>query len=926
MESCLADELVYDFVCGQVDDAERSRVDEHLHDCQDCRALVAGLSQDGESGDSLGPLQALRRGSKVGKYVLLDVLGQGAMGIVYQGYDSSLHREAAIKFLHVELAEKDSLAQGRLLREAQAMARLSHGNVVTIYEAGKVGDSVYLAMELVSGETLGKWVTRPERSLSEIRDAFGQAALGLRAAHDADLVHRDFKPDNVLVSASGRVRVTDFGLARGGRSLEMEEGIGSTEQELDAVAEVLTQTGALLGTPIYMAPEQLQGEVATPLSDQFAFCVAYYEAIYGQRPFQGQTISQLLRAAQEESPPANSSRFSVPKELHAILLRGLSPVPDDRFSSMSDLLSAMDALDASEQRPTKRGWIAAAILISAALVFVGVVVSREQPSIAQPLCLGAEERVRDSRTDALSSRMRQALSGLKGERVAVASLVDTEFSKWGQRWAEQHRQVCEATRVSGEQSESLMDLRMQCLDRQLLTYSSLSQELASLEVGAEFDTDRVIAGLPDIERCSDAQSLMGIAPPSVDQKIDVDTIESKLGQAQALAATGQYDASRRMANELYLQAAQVQYLPLSAKVALVLAGTERAMGEFNTARKRIDESIGAAIALGSERETSVAWIEAVSILGESGAYEEALRYGGYAKASLRRLSRSSHLKSRLTNNLGVIHTYLGQWQEAREELVHALRLRRHLFGEKDTRVARVLTNLGNLERDSGNYALALTHHQDALVIDSAVLGPSHPTIGRHLHNQAGVRKLMGHIQESSALYKKALAIKVEALGELHHYVALTRNSLGLLHLEAGESEQAIVYYKAALLSFGQDASHPDEALSRFGLGKAYLHIGENLLAVQNLKVALRMFELRYSDKEERIVRTLLALSLALAKTGEFKVAGALVERAQVSGALLFGKEIGETERELGLLRAPKKRVIRDEKPESGMYGPGRAWN
>jgi tRNA A-37 threonylcarbamoyl transferase component Bud32 len=272
----------------------------------------------------------------IGHFAVLRRLGEGGMGVVYAAYDERLARRVAIKLLH----GSDHL---RMQREAQALARLSHPNVVQIYEIGHSRGRVFVAMEHVEGPTLGEWVSSGPRDLAAILTAFLQAGEGLLAAHACGLVHRDFKPHNVIVGDDGRARVLDFGLARAGDSLPDRADEHAVADLTVALLSPLTQAGALVGTPAYMSPEQHAALPVDARSDQFSFCAALYEALYGVRPFTGASLPELLantRAGRLQPAPARSD---VPPELHAALLRGLAVDPAARWPTLRPLLTAIAA-------------------------------------------------------------------------------------------------------------------------------------------------------------------------------------------------------------------------------------------------------------------------------------------------------------------------------------------------------------------------------------------------------------------------------------------------------------------------------------------------------------------------------------------------------------------------------------------------------
>ena len=277
-------------------------------------------------------IDPIKRGDTIGRFVVLSELGRGGMGVVLSAYDPELDRRIALKILHSQSASSTE-ARTRMLREAKAMAKLRHPNAVTVYEVGTHGEQVFLAMEFAEGGSLVDWLTKP-RSSNEVLMAFVAAGRGLAAAHTAGMVHRDFKPGNVLIGADGRVQVTDFGLV--GTSSGDASG-----DDLQGDAN-LTQTGAVLGTPAYMSPEQHGGEGLDARTDQFSFCVALWEALYGERPFPGRNIAQIRAALVGDHRPTPPSASRVPKWLVRILRRGLERDPNDRFASMDKLLEELD--------------------------------------------------------------------------------------------------------------------------------------------------------------------------------------------------------------------------------------------------------------------------------------------------------------------------------------------------------------------------------------------------------------------------------------------------------------------------------------------------------------------------------------------------------------------------------------------------------
>ncbi len=352
---CLDDNAASEFVSGSLARTALTKVEGHLAGCRDCRALVAALAQDAALDSNVEtvrhekmsasqvaelPQRKLAIGDRVGRYLVLQTLGTGGMGVVFSAYDPQLDRKIALKLLRsgLQLATKD--AQKRLRREAQAIAQLSHPNVVAVYDVGTTNDGdLYIAMEFVEGDTLTQWLKAYPRTWREILDVFQQAAKGLAAAHGVGLLHRDFKPDNVLVGGDGRVRVTDFGLARSLIAIDEESARGATPSMPTALNSTLTATGTVLGTPRYMAPEQLTGPDIDARADQFSFCVALYEALYGEHPLPGRTSVAMFEKNEPAVPPPDTTK--VPAFVGRAVMRGLNRDRAKRFPMMSQLMTEL---------------------------------------------------------------------------------------------------------------------------------------------------------------------------------------------------------------------------------------------------------------------------------------------------------------------------------------------------------------------------------------------------------------------------------------------------------------------------------------------------------------------------------------------------------------------------------------------------------
>ncbi|HWM88318.1 MAG TPA: protein kinase [Kofleriaceae bacterium] len=362
-----------EYLSGTASQPARAAIDRHLDGCDDCRQTLALLAPalprsgtepplprapTGAEAPAAAPDPVEEPGDRISRYILGERLGAGAMGVVHEAVDPELHRNVAVKLMRGAWARRGgAAARARVIREARALARISHPNVIAVHDVGVEGDEVFIAMELVRGRNLRAHLRDTRPSLAEILELFSAAGQGLAAAHRAGVVHRDFKPDNVLVGEDGRVRVTDFGLA-----LAAVPDDGTPESGIEP------DPGMLVGTPAYMAPEQHAGDHVDPRSDQFSFCVALYEALYGERPFAGRTREEVAESARDGKVAPRPSASRVPGSLRAILLRGLAPDPADRFASMPALVRA---LGRDRGRAPRRAAAAAAVALALVLTALG---------------------------------------------------------------------------------------------------------------------------------------------------------------------------------------------------------------------------------------------------------------------------------------------------------------------------------------------------------------------------------------------------------------------------------------------------------------------------------------------------------------------------------------------------------------------------
>ena len=493
----------------------------------------------------------LSNGDVVGRYIVRGQLGAGAMGVVYAAFDPELDRKVALKLLRADVLDgsgtKASARRARLVREAQAQARLSHPNVVGVLDVGTVDDQVFVAMEYVDGVTLREWVRSAQRTWRQIVSVFRSAGRGLSAAHGAGLIHRDFKPDNVLVGRDGRVCVTDFGLARAvdvlGDSTDVTGTADGSRDALDPLASPLTRTGALIGTPRYMAPEQHAREATDRRTDQFSFCVALYEALYGEPPFGGATVTALassVRAGVVRSEPNDSD---VPRWLRRALLRGLRVSAAERFPGMDALLAELGRDPAA----ARRRWIP---LVAAFGVAGGLIGYQLWAADRGPSACSEPERELVGIWDAAQRSVVEGVFLASDRPYASIALraIETAMDEFAAAWTAMHVDACEDTHVRKAQSQDMLDLRMACLSRRLIEARALTNMYSSAD-------DDVIAGavdalqaLGDIDACADLAALQSHTPRPDDGVADaVADVERDIAAARARIDAGKYVDAQALA-------------------------------------------------------------------------------------------------------------------------------------------------------------------------------------------------------------------------------------------------------------------------------------------------------------------------------------------------------------------------------------------
>jgi tetratricopeptide (TPR) repeat protein len=730
--------------------------------------------------------------------VLLVELGKGGMGAVYAAYDTELDRRVALKFLRTSAESgKTEEWRARLMREAKAMARLSHPNVVTLYDVGLSEDGrVFLAMEVVEGGTLDDWLKAEPRSWRHVVSLLCEAGEGLAAAHRAGIIHRDFKLDNVLFGRDGRPRVTDFGLARPAEAQASDLTPASSARGATGAPDPspltpsppgssylarLTLTGTVMGTPGYMAPEQYTNEVEIDArADVFAFCAALHRALYGARAFEGRTVEEIAEATVRGKVTKAPRGTEVPPWVRKVLLWGLAPMREDRPASMDVLLAALRA-DPNRRR---RRWLFAGAAVAATC------------AIAIGVHAGSERRLRECR--ALSDRLGGVWDGPRKAAIATAfratglpyapdawSRVEVRLDAYARAWTSSADSACEATRVRGEQSEAMLDLRTSCLEERLDELRALSDVFAAADRETVQQATRATAALPSLAPCSDLDRLSAATrlPPEPHARAEIRAIQAEIAEANELRLTGKQTQSRERLGRIRDRAEATRYGPVVVAWTMGVADVDLT-GDVKAAPQEYERAIALADAYHLDHERASSELGLAHVGNVLAHPDDAHRWLRLVSATIKRLGGDPELE--LTRDVfeGVAYYNESKYEETVRALEPALERAQteHLDGpllaDAESYLALALLY------EPARFADAVAHARAAVAIDEGAFGPLHPQVANMVSNLGIVEEETGRLTDALATASRSLAIYQSASdrGE----VSAKNLNLGNVLLNTGE--------------------------------------------------------------------------------------------------------------------------------------------
>ncbi len=925
----LSEERITAYVRGELDERARAEIEAAVDREPEWLAVVALLAREG-IGPTLTPSPSLpddrslverlerehaarvRPGARLGRYAVEGPLGRGGMGMVYAAHDPELDRRVALKLLRS--GDDGPHGQARLLREARALARLSDRHVITIHDVGTIEGRVFLAMELLEGDTLHAWRSASARSWQDVVAVFIDAGRGLIAAHAAGLVHRDFKPSNVMITGQGRVVVLDFGLAHAredpGPATDTTLRGGSAGSLSEPGS--LTRTGQRVGTPAYMAPEQRKGEPCGPEADQYSYCVALHEALYGRLP------PDAPDPDRERYPPASGR---LPRRLTRLLTRGLAASPDARHPSMQHLVEQLQATLPPRRRQ---------ILVTLGLVSAGLLATWAATRETTDPCTGADSLLAEVWDEDRAAAVAQAIerprlpwsSHVRGE-------VDRRLHAYADAWADEHRQACRATRVEGHASEAVLDLRMRCLDRRRRAFAALVEVLADADAEGAARAVQAVDALPSLAGCRDLEALRAPTPlpdPPA-QRAEAEALFDVLGRVEALRQSRRYDEARALVDDAVQRAQALGHAPTEADARLAAAWVMVDQGELDPAEAELRAGLHAAERGHHDEAVTLAWNRLAWVVGYKLArHDEGRDLARHAEAWTQRLGGAPLQEVSRLRSLGWIAHEAGKTEEAVAHFERALELAERLpaddavspqeialvlnglgaaalaaadleraaqtfsragelleqqLGPDHPDVARVRNNLASLLRGQGELDQAWRLLDHNLGVFEATLGPDHPVIGQTLINLGVVELDLGRHRDAERHANRGLSVLTAAHGDRHPMVSKARTIRGDARVQLGKLDQAVQDFEVALaLEIEQlGAEHPSVGIVESNLGAAYYDMERLDEAAAHQQRSIEILEASLGPEHPNVAFVLVSLGLTRRAQGRTDEALALFRRA-----------------------------------------------
>ncbi len=815
----------------------------------------------------------LPRGTHLGRYTVLEQIGAGGMGTVFAARDPRLDRRIAIKVLRTPA--DDPSARAELLREAQALAMLSHPNIVPVYDVGIADGIVWLAMAELRGGSLTRWLER-ERPWTEQVAMFVAVGRGLAAAHDAGLVHGDFKPLNVLLDGRGEPCVVDFGLARRTEFAPASDPRASAE----AVPrhDESTRDGLVRGTPAYMAPEQLCGQPLDARTDQFAFCVALFIALYGRHPFidddgsdRPVAVKPLLARIEHGRIAARPAARGIPRSLDRALVRGLSALPGGRWPSMQRLVDRLERAI----RPRRRPWIPA--LVGA----VGIATFVAWPEAPASAACDAERELAGTwnpeRAQAVASRLRSFDVPFADDTAArVAQGLET----WATRWRARHAELCPLDEPDA----------LRCLDEVRAGFATTVEVLERADASTLARATVAVQSLPPPEGCGAGGDVDVGRTPALAK------LYRDLAEIDALEASGRIEAAQAAAQAAAVEADALGE-PVAASRAHRLLGTVlESGGHYARAELELDRARWIAVEIGRDDLAVSAMASLIKVVGHDLArLDDGRAIERHAEAALARFTPAPHLLAALRNSEGLLRLAAGEPDAAITRFADAVDLTAK-SPDGAARLQAPLNNYANALAAAGRYAEARAALERASAIAEESLGRDHPSQVGYASNLGFIADRLGDGAQARAHLERAVTLGEATLGADHPGVYEAFNNLAVHLYSTGELDAAEAYFERALVGARKNlgAEHPALGKVIANLALCASERGEPGRALERYDEALALEERGLGPDHIDVAQTLNNRGSALRRLGRFAEARESYDRARAIRVAKLGPEHPDT--------------------------------
>lgn len=809
------DSTLAEYVQGTLSAERLLSTEAHLSQCGSCRPLVAQLAHVLAPAEPPGP----RKGLVVGRYVVLEPIGAGALGEVFSAYDTTLERTVALKWLFAGVSDDREALRARLIAEARALAQVQHPHVVAVYDVLAQADADVIVMELVTHARSFRSFVGARQPWRETVQSFLDAADGLAAAHERHVTHRDFKPDNVLVTESGRVVVVDFGLARQS-ALDTPDGPA--------------RASTISGTPAYLAPERWQGHLANDLSDQFSFCVSLYECLTGRLPFAATTLDARLAEIRQGPPPFT---LDGGQRVIAALNRGLAFDAAARWPSMRALSDELEqALRSTRRRQAIFLGVALAVGTIAALVF-GL-----QHRTSR--CDGVEVPV----TATWSSERRSAvIASLRATgHPAAAPLTDrivTALDRSFVALAATRRRACMATAFEGESELSLAG-RQTCIGRRLADLDALVRGFEHAEPKSLERAMLAIESLTPASECLSTQLTARDAMPGGPARDEVQRLIAKVAEVRAARLLGKTKDSIALAETMVPAIRTTGWKPLLSDALLEWGKGLQRTSKFDEARLRMLEALELAIAAHDDEQAFSATVDLAYLDGidrklpEAGAAWVRLSHAYAPTPSLSEALRVGNVEAVLLIRADKAGDAVAPLQALEARLV-----KEHLL--ESVNGARLLTNLSAALRESGKASESVELSRRSLEIMERVLSANHPDVAAGVNNLGSALSDLGRFDEAVPYFERSVELRETLFGKGHVSTATPLYNLGELAFRRGDGTRSLeMYRRSRLVAEAAEPDGDDAWDCKMGEGLALGLLGRHDESVKTLDEVLPQIEKR----------------------------------------------------------------------------------